>query len=155
MQAQAPPPVEEQRALVESSLWSAPLPHPDDLAAFDAVVPGAAEAILDGFKEEGAHRRKIEDRASRTSAVEGRIAAIWYPALHATLVGSGIYFLATGVLPAGFGVLGFEAFLIALGRILGYLAHQGSKDLSPTVGTVNVRDVQINQGLDQRGEPPR
>ena len=143
-----PLPADQQPALVESSLWSAPLPHPDDLAAFDAVVPGAAEAILDGFNEEGKHRRRIEDRDSRSGAFERRISGVVYPALHVAVIASGIYFLATGVLPAGFGLLGFQTFLIVLGKIMGYLTHRGSKEL-PSVGTVNVRDVQINQQVDR------
>ena len=41
---------------------SGPIPPARDLAAYDAVVPGTARAIVDAWREENAHRRKLESR---------------------------------------------------------------------------------------------
>ena len=48
--------------------WSGPLPPPSVLRAFGEAVPGADVAILEEFRNETEHRRKIEDRESRASA---------------------------------------------------------------------------------------
>ncbi|TNW23707.1 DUF2335 domain-containing protein [Xylella fastidiosa subsp. pauca] len=41
------------------SSWSGPLPAPDQLAHFDAVVPGAAERIIKMAEQEGEHSREV------------------------------------------------------------------------------------------------
>ena len=48
--------------------WKGPLPPPEILRAFGEAVPGADVAILEEFRKETDHRRKIEDRESKASA---------------------------------------------------------------------------------------
>jgi uncharacterized membrane protein len=40
--------------------YSGPMPKPDHLEKYDQIVPGAARDILEEFKANGAHSRKIE-----------------------------------------------------------------------------------------------
>lgn len=49
--------------------WSGPMPHPDDLAAYDRILPGAADRILTMAEEQASHRRDLE-RTVVTSGVE-------------------------------------------------------------------------------------
>lgn len=49
--------------------WSGPLPHPQELEAFDRVVPGAAERIVHMAEQEGAHVRDMERGALRWTGV--------------------------------------------------------------------------------------
>jgi uncharacterized membrane protein len=42
------------------NLYSGPLPHPDDLARYDALIPNGARTILDMAMREQAHRHKMQ-----------------------------------------------------------------------------------------------
>lgn len=48
--------------LVQNSVqtFSGPLPHPDILRQFDAVVPGSAERIIKMAEEQSFHRKELE-----------------------------------------------------------------------------------------------
>jgi len=41
-----------------------PLPAPEDLHRYEALIPGTAERIIRMAEDESAHRRRIEDRAN-------------------------------------------------------------------------------------------
>ena len=49
-------PIERQHVAV----WSAPLPPPEILNGYNQVRPGLAEDIIQEFRSESAHRRKLE-----------------------------------------------------------------------------------------------
>jgi uncharacterized membrane protein len=46
-----------------SFTWSGPLPPPESVRAYEALVPGSAQLILNCFKEEIDHRRQLEQKA--------------------------------------------------------------------------------------------
>lgn len=54
--------VAPQLLQVAMSLWQAPVPPPAILREYEEVVPGSARDIMDAFKDEGAHRRRLEGR---------------------------------------------------------------------------------------------
>jgi uncharacterized membrane protein len=54
-----------QIVLAEQQAWSGPLPHPETLQQFDALVENGAERIFQQWEREAAHRRAYEDRALR------------------------------------------------------------------------------------------
>jgi len=65
---QAPHCVREQNALNQVAVhqqvaWHGPIPSPDQLAKFEAVIPGSAERILKMAEQEGEHTRDIQKRA--------------------------------------------------------------------------------------------
>ena len=52
----------ELRVAAYSQQFSGPLPHPDTLRAYDAIVPGAGKDIIQSFINEGEHRRALQSR---------------------------------------------------------------------------------------------
>ena len=44
-------------AAVEISRFSGPLPHPEDLAKYEQVLPGAADRIISMAEQQAAHRQ--------------------------------------------------------------------------------------------------
>lgn len=43
--------------------WSGPMPHPDDLDAYERILPGAADRILTMAEKQTAHRQRLEEIA--------------------------------------------------------------------------------------------
>lgn len=66
--ARFPQPVVTTHTVVSEQAWHGPLPHPDQLKAFDAVVPGAADRIIRMAEQEGEHTRALEAGAVREIA---------------------------------------------------------------------------------------
>ena len=52
--------------LAEQQAWSGPLPHPETLQHFDAVIENGAEQIFQQWEREAAHRRESEAKALRS-----------------------------------------------------------------------------------------
>ena len=50
-------------AVVRHESHSGPMPSPRQLAMYDAVLPGTAQVIRDEFQANGAHVRRMENRA--------------------------------------------------------------------------------------------
>lgn len=50
---------------VQQEHYSGPLPHPDALARYDEIVPGAAERIIRMAEKEMEHRHENETRLSK------------------------------------------------------------------------------------------
>jgi uncharacterized membrane protein len=62
----------------EQALFQGPLPSPDAFAAYERVLPGAADRILKMAETQAGHRQKLESRALRgdlTKAMMGTILA--------------------------------------------------------------------------------
>lgn len=57
-------------SLVASSTFSGPVPPPELLHGYDAIIPGAAERILRMAEEDALHRREIEKSAIFHNSVE-------------------------------------------------------------------------------------
>lgn len=49
--------------LTAQQAWSGPLPHPETLHQFDAIVENGAERIFHQWEHEAAHRRTYETKA--------------------------------------------------------------------------------------------
>jgi len=49
-----------QLAVTRQEMFSGPMPHPDILARYDEIVPGAAERILVMAENQAKHRQEIE-----------------------------------------------------------------------------------------------
>jgi len=50
-------------AVHQQVAWSGPIPPPNQLAEFEAIIPGSAERILKMAEQEGEHTREIQRRA--------------------------------------------------------------------------------------------
>jgi len=45
--------------------YSGPIPHPNDLARYEEILPGAAERIMKMAELQAEHRRALEIQSSR------------------------------------------------------------------------------------------
>lgn len=48
---------------VQQKHWQGPLPAPEDLRAFNDIVPGGADRIIQRWEAESQHRHRFEERA--------------------------------------------------------------------------------------------
>lgn len=54
---------QHQIAGIKTTSYQGPIPHPDILKGFDALVPGTAKELIDLAKSESVHRRDLESKA--------------------------------------------------------------------------------------------
>jgi len=110
----------------ESSSFSGPLPPPDLLAEYEAVVPGLADRIVRMAEDEGGHRRKMQRGLLRLSFLG---------------LGSAFIITMTGIL-GGFYLInggksleGIATFIGALGSLLlVYLSRGKPAPSKPEIG---------------------
>lgn len=61
------PPKQKQELVIQiASHFSGPLPHPDVLREYDAIVANGAERIFQGFEAQTKHRLQLEDFAVKS-----------------------------------------------------------------------------------------
>lgn len=65
--ATAPAPQPLQVQTVTAQTFQGPIPPPDALERYDAIIPGAAERILKMAESETAHRHQQEDHAMQAN----------------------------------------------------------------------------------------
>jgi uncharacterized membrane protein len=53
----------QQIAGIATTSYQGPIPHPDILKGFDALVPGSAKTLIDLAMTESSHRRELESKA--------------------------------------------------------------------------------------------
>jgi uncharacterized membrane protein len=104
----------ERRSLSISKTYSGPVPPPELLAAYDEIVPGSAEKIINQFVAQGNHRMALEDTVIRGDQRRANwgLAAGFVLAM-VTVVGS-LYLAYLGKEFIGIGGL-----LISLGSLVG------------------------------------
>lgn len=56
-----------QHIQTSSQVYEGPIPHPEILRQFDALVPGTAERLITLAEEESRHRRALENRAQEAN----------------------------------------------------------------------------------------
>lgn len=92
-------PAESKTKVVAVELqFSEPLPPPELLAAYERILPGAADRILRMAEEEGRHRRSLENRAvdadieaMRRQFTEARLGQIFAFLIAVMFIASGTY----------------------------------------------------------------
>ena len=85
-------PQEQDRGetLVAIQSWEGPLPAPDTLERFEAVVPGSAKIIIEEWQAETRHRRTFEQRSLSLQSLEqmsGRLLAFLFALAALALAG--------------------------------------------------------------------
>lgn len=85
--------------ITAASAFAGPLPPPDLLAKYEKALPGLADRIVTMAEAEGAHRRRLHQRAMRLSEL-GLAAAF---AIAMTALGGGIYLVHEGSSREGMG----------------------------------------------------
>lgn len=111
----------EQRQLVlmgtqrtQVSSWFGPLPPPAALAEFDRVVPGSAQHIFSDWMMESEHRRKCEDRESRTAVAISRLGMWFGGATVLVVIAASVWLAQAGHTGPSMAVAG-----IAVGGVIG------------------------------------
>ena len=110
---------ERQRMRVRytETSWSAPLPPPALLREFNEAVPGAADAIISEFQEQGQHRRDMERQTTEAHVFAVKAGAVSPPAMDALLVLSGFGSIVAGRPFIGAGILLFLMIAILVIRL--------------------------------------
>lgn len=102
---------------MEVSAWKGPLPAPDDLRAYNEIIPNGAERIVAQFERETLHRHKLETRAQTFPLIDqilGRASALLFAfaclGLCGYAISQGAYVPAT-ILGGAMIVAGVNAFM--------------------------------------------
>lgn len=61
---------EIQRLEARQEMFQGPIPHPELLGAYDALVPGAADRLIRMAEEEAEHRRRLESEALQSDIAD-------------------------------------------------------------------------------------
>jgi uncharacterized membrane protein len=61
------------RQVVLQQLYQGPLPHPDMLAKYETLYPGASKLLFDQFQEQGKHRMQLENRVIESNIKNSRL----------------------------------------------------------------------------------
>lgn len=99
----------------------APLPKPEELAQFEAVVPGLAERIVRMAEDNGVDRRR-NNRAIRWATILGQIFAF---IVVMTALAGGFYLVSQGQ-----DIAGVAAIITAIGVPLGVFAYNQTRHRS-------------------------
>lgn len=88
--------------------YSGPLPHPNHLAQFDQVLPGAAERILTGYETQAAHRQALEKKVTDAN-VRSQSRGVWIGFTIVVMVlGVAIWLITNGYRTEGMVALGVD-----------------------------------------------
>jgi len=102
------------REEVRAELFSGPLPHPETLAGYERVLPGAAHRLFTRWEDQGQHRQKLEDFTIKSDAKRSDDGLKWGVALEISSLGVALILgitdheLASAAI-GGAGILGLGA----------------------------------------------
>lgn len=99
--------------------WAGPLPHPGDLAAYEAAVPGCGKDIIRWAEEEGNARRQN----TRYDLLWSNRRE-WFGMLLSFLFAMGLLSAAVFLLHDGKQIGGFATLIAALAPIIAALRHR-------------------------------
>jgi uncharacterized membrane protein len=89
-------PAEKNHLVQVQQHYSGPLPHPDALARYDEIVPGAAERIIRMAEKEMEHRHSTDDQLNK-NAIRATYLGITFAFISVLILsGSVIYALYKG-----------------------------------------------------------
>ena len=79
------------RQIVLQQLYQGPLPHPDMLAKFETLYPGASKLLFEQFQDQGKHRMEIEKKVIEANIRSARLGQwMGYSLCMVALVGGGV-----------------------------------------------------------------
>lgn len=101
-----------------SHVRSGPLPDPQELAAYQQIIPEMPQVLLDEYKAQGAHRRRLETRVVTNNVIQS-----YFGLLIGGCIGVLGVWGATQVMLAGFQVAGGAGLLMSLGSLVGVFVY--------------------------------
>ena len=81
---------------MESVTIRGPLPPPEVLRQYDAIIPGMAERLLQAFEAQGSHRRGMDDKVLTMNFRLAKVGQIFAFVLGLAALGGGTYLIAAG-----------------------------------------------------------
>ena len=112
---------EQQSEIIEavsvSMGFSGPIPHPQILAGYEKIVPGAGDRILRMAENEAKHRHSVDDRCIRADSRDGLLGIIAAFVIGMTCVVGGIIVILK--VPEGMGAV--AGFLLAGSGLAGII----------------------------------
>ncbi len=93
------------------------MPDPETLREFNRAVPGAGDLIVQEFREQGQHRRAIEQRDSKAYAFGTRVSAVVPPLVDVLLIVGGLGSILTGRVVVGATLVILEMLLVFIVRM--------------------------------------
>ena len=106
--------------------FSGPLPHPALLAAYDQVVPGAAERIIVMAEAQSRHRRDMESRGVASDIQNSRRGLFFGLVIGLVAIGGGIVIAINGQAVAGTIFSGL--YLVGIVGVVVYGSQQRRKE---------------------------
>lgn len=83
-------------AMMTAEFFAGPLPPPHMLARYNEVIPGGAARILSMAEKQADHRARLEEMVVRGNVARQREGSYFAFIIAMTVIGGGIYLLATG-----------------------------------------------------------
>lgn len=83
-------------ARVEGTVFQGPLPHPEILAGYDRVLPGAADRIIAMAESNQRHRQRLEATVIPAGVRSERLGQVLGFILYIATLASGTYLVSTG-----------------------------------------------------------
>lgn len=109
----APPSPAFQGSLFRAEYRSGPMPDSEELRAYDQIVPGMAQDLLNQALQQSAHRQKLETRVVNHSIIKSYLGQSF-----AFLLGVLVIWRSTEAMLQGQPMAGFGGVLIGLGSLL-------------------------------------
>jgi uncharacterized membrane protein len=121
-------------AAVEISRFSGPLPHPEDLAKYEQVLPGSADRIISMAEHQAEHRRNLEKTVilSNVTLQQWGLACAFILAM--TAISGGIWLSLRGM--SGVGLTAIISALAALVGVFVYGKSEQKKELREKAGAL-------------------
>lgn len=132
--------VQQQESLVaQTELFQGPLPPPGHLAAYDQIVPGAAERILRMAEDQAEHRRGLESIVVHSN-VKQETRGQWFGFVIAmTAILGGIYLMDSG--KSLWGAATAIAAIVGLVGLFVWSKRQQKRELREKANPLAVRKV--------------
>jgi hypothetical protein len=101
-------------AVIQHQSYSGPLPRPDDFAAYERVLPGAADRILKMAENQAGHRQALERKAITGDLAKSMLGTILAYITFAGAMAGAVFLLANDK-----PLYGLAALVTALGAAFG------------------------------------
>ncbi len=125
-----------------------PIPKPEEMAAYNAIVPGAAERFFSALEAESVHRREMDKLQTNALIAEMRATTtdrrigLWLSFLLAGAGGAALVYMAL----QGVSIIGMAPVLLAFGSLIWAVRRSTTWPPIPTKADLDRADLESKQG---------
>lgn len=101
-----------------SHLRAGPLPDPEELAAYQQIIPDMPQVLLDAYVKQGDHRRRLEGRVITHNIIQSYLGLL----IGGAIGGLGVWG-AIQVMLAGYQLAGGAGLFLSLGSLVGVFVY--------------------------------